>query len=325
MCARPLRVQYPGAFYHVMNRGNASGKIFRSERDFVGFLNLLGETVEKFKIRVHAFCLMTNHYHLLVETPLGNLARAMRHQNGVYTQRYNRQRNLEGHLFRGRYKSILVEEEAYLVELLRYLHLNPVKAKLVLKPEAYAWSSHRYYLGGKVLDWLTTGHLLSYFGKRRSKARRKLHEFVLRGVPEKLDVLLRGKKWPSVFSSEHFENWVEWNFVRDLEDKEVKYEPQFPKILTAEEMEAILVKVFERNWKELIAPVGYEGKRLRRIALKSFHEYTCCSYGDLCKKFGGINAATISRALKDPAVKQDLLWEILSFEVSNAHFAHCKT
>ena len=167
---RPLRIEYPGAFYHVMNRGNARQQIFRSARDYRIFLDLLKESVEKWEIRIHGFSLMPNHYHLLMETPLGNLSRSMRHINGVYTQCYNRHWKQDGHLLRGRYKAILVEEDAYLIDLLRYIHLNPVKVGLADKPEKHSWTSHRIYLGGDGPPWLTTDRLLGYFGRRRNLA-----------------------------------------------------------------------------------------------------------------------------------------------------------
>jgi REP element-mobilizing transposase RayT len=322
MCARPLRVEYDGAFYHVMNRGNASQKIFRSTKDKEAFLKLLEESVDRWKIRIHGFCLMPNHYHLLVETPLGNLSRCMRHINGVYTQRFNKKWKRDGHIFRGRYKAILVEDDAYLIELLRYIHLNAVKAGLAPTARDYLWSSHPFYMGLKSSKWLTTDFLLSYFGKKLSKARHKLHEFVSAGVPEKLNSLLDGNKWPSVFSSEHFEDWVVWNFVKDVKDREIRYQPQDEKVLSTGELKKIMVRVMGISWSELIKAVGYEGKRARKLAIRGFHEYTKCTYGDICRIFGSINASTISRAVKDLTIKEDPRWEILRHEVQNAH---CKT
>lgn len=322
MCARPVRIQYHGAFYHVMNRGNAFQRIFRSTNDKDTFLQLLGESVELWKIRIHGFCLMPNHYHLLIETPLGNLSRSMRHIDGVYTQRYNRNWKRDGHLFRGRYKSILVEDDAYLVELMRYIHLNPVKEKLATRPQDYPWSSHRFYLGVQEIKWLTTEFLLSYFGRRRSKSKRKMHEFVLAGVPSRLNSLLEGNRWPSVFSAGHFEDWVEWNFVKDKKDREVQYQPLKPKVLSSDELKRILMRVLEMPWQKLINPSGYEGKRLRKLAIKGFHQHTNCSYGEICKIFGSINASTVSRAVKDKTIIEEPRWEMLNHDVQNAH---CKT
>jgi len=142
---RPIRIEYPNAFYHVMNRGRGRQNIFHSQNYFVSFLNCLSEANKKFDIVIHAYCLMSNHYHLIIETPQGNLSRAMRHINGVYTQRYNRLRKTDGPLFRGRFKSILIDEDSYLLNLNRYIHRNPIK--LVEQLDSYRWSSYPSYLG----------------------------------------------------------------------------------------------------------------------------------------------------------------------------------
>jgi REP element-mobilizing transposase RayT len=153
--SRPLRIQYPDAWYHVMNRGRRGENVFADNADYKTFLALLQETSEMFDLRVSAFCLMSNHYHILVQTPAANLARAMRHVNGVYTQRFNRRWNIDGQLFRGRYKSVLVEEDSHLLELLRYIHRNPVRADMCVNVGDYPWSSHKGYLSSATRwDWL---------------------------------------------------------------------------------------------------------------------------------------------------------------------------
>ncbi len=133
--ARPLRIEYPGAGYHVTARGNARGPIFFDDEDRRSFLTILGSAINHFNWLCHAYCLMENHYHLLIDTPDGNLSRGMRQLNGVYTQRVNRRYSRAGHLFQGRFKSILVDKESYLLELARYVVLNPVRAKLVKDPK----------------------------------------------------------------------------------------------------------------------------------------------------------------------------------------------
>ena len=129
--SRPLRIQYPDAWYHVMNRGRRGEEIFTDDKDYAAFIDLLKEINDDYKVKVSAYCLMSNHYHLLVQTPDSNISRAMRHLNGVYTQRYNRIHHSDGPLFRGRYKAILVEADSYLLELLRYIHRNPLGAGVV--------------------------------------------------------------------------------------------------------------------------------------------------------------------------------------------------
>ena len=145
--SRPLRIQYPDAWYHVMNRARRGQDLFPDQTDMDTFINLLKETAAMFNLKVSAFCLMPTHYHLLIQTPDANLARCMRHINGVYTQRYNVRNKCDGTLFRGRYKSILVDTDNYLLELVRYIHRNPLRSGLVDKMDPYSWSSHRGYLG----------------------------------------------------------------------------------------------------------------------------------------------------------------------------------
>jgi len=131
--ARPLRIEYEGGLYHVTARGNAGADIYLEDSDRERFLEILGNSVERFRWICHAYCLMDSHYHLLVETPEPNLSRGMQYLNGVYTQWFNRQRRRYGHLFQGRFKSVVVEKESYLLELARYIVLNPVRAGLALE------------------------------------------------------------------------------------------------------------------------------------------------------------------------------------------------
>ena len=139
--ARPLRIVYRGAFYHVAARGNERRKIFLSGADYAKFLAYLGDALCKYGVVLHAYALMGNHYHLVVETPEANLSAFVHALNSAYTTYFNVKRKRWGHLFQGRYKSIVIEKDAYLVELSRYVHLNPVRAGVVQKPEDYGLSS----------------------------------------------------------------------------------------------------------------------------------------------------------------------------------------
>jgi len=181
--SRPLRIEFEGALYHVTSRGDRRGQIFEDDQDRAGFLDLLGRVAVDFNWVVHAYCLMGNHYHLLVETPDGNLGKGMRQLNGVYTQNCNRRHGWVGHVFQGRYKAILVDGDSYLLELSRYVVLNPVRAGMVGSAGDWPWSSYLAMLGEtEVPDWLETDGLLAVFGKRRADARRRYAEFVSAGV-----------------------------------------------------------------------------------------------------------------------------------------------
>ena len=181
--ARQLRLEFPGAIYHVTARGNARAEIFLDNEDRDSFLAVFAECVARFGWLCHAYCLMDNHYHLLIETPDANLSAGMRQLNGVYTQRFNRRHGRVGHVFQGRFKAILVERDSYLLELCRYVVLNPVRAKMVRDAAQYGWSSYLATMGGaSAPQWLQTDWVLGQFGKSRAVARRKYGEFVAEGV-----------------------------------------------------------------------------------------------------------------------------------------------
>ena len=183
--ARPMRIEYEGALYHVTSRGNAGQDIFVDEEDRKTFLKTLSETVERYRWIVHAYCLMDSHYHLLVETPHANLSAGMRQLNGVYTQRFNRRHGRAGHLFQGRYKAFLVEKEGYLLQLSRYIVLNPVRAGIVASPERWSWSSYGATAGlEKGEKFLHTGWILGSFSGSRARAQRLYMSFAREGIGE---------------------------------------------------------------------------------------------------------------------------------------------
>nr|WP_306671054.1 transposase [Endozoicomonas sp. SESOKO1] len=169
--------------YHVTSRGNERKPIYREEVDFNLFLDTLAEVCDRFNWVIHSWCLMTNHYHLVVETPDGNLSAGMRQLNGVYTTRFNRRHGRVGHLFQGRYKAILVDKSSYLLELSRYVVLNPVRARMVDHPGDWLWSSYRYTLGEfDSPDWLATDAMLLQFSEDRQRACERFVAFVLAGI-----------------------------------------------------------------------------------------------------------------------------------------------
>ncbi|VVS94227.1 REP-associated tyrosine transposase [Desulfoluna spongiiphila] len=177
--ARPLRITFPGAFYHVTSRGNERKTIYKSKRDREKFLEYLGEAHERYGAIIHAYCLMSNHYHILIETPDANLPQIMKHLNGSYTTYFNVKRKRYGHLFQGRYKAILVFKDDYAMELARYIHLNPVRAAMVEDPEDFPWSSHRVYIGKeKAPEWLETSFVLGCFSERLRSAQQAFAAFV---------------------------------------------------------------------------------------------------------------------------------------------------
>ena len=187
-----------------MNRGRRHEDIFHDVSDYLLFLEVLRDTVKMWNLRVSAYCLMPNHYHILVQTPDGNLSRCMRHLNGVYTQRFNCKNKLDGQLFRGRYKSVLVEEDNHLLELLRYIHRNPLKAGMVTDLNAYSWSSHRGYLANEQgWSWLYRDTLLNMFSTTRNKAFSDYLEFVTQHNTDEIEYFFARKNLP-------LNLWLHW-------------------------------------------------------------------------------------------------------------------
>jgi putative transposase len=179
---RPLRLEFAGAIYHVTSRGDRQEVIFRNDGDRHAWLNILASVCARFRWNIHAFCQMGNHYHFVVETLNGNLARGMRQLNGEYTRRFNFRHALIGHLFQGRYKAILVQRQTYLLALSRYVVLNPVRAGIVAAPGEWPWSSYSFTCcDAQAPNWLDTDWLLSQFGERRGAAIHAYREFVAAG------------------------------------------------------------------------------------------------------------------------------------------------
>lgn len=180
--ARPLRLEFAGALYHVTSRGNRQEAIYHTDEDRNAYLDTLGKVCERYNWIVHAYCLMDNHYHILVETPDSNLSKGMRHLNGVYTQYFNRTHKRVGHVYQGRYKAIIVQKEAYLLEVARYIVLNPVRARMVRSAKDWTWSSYRATAGQvEPPAWLNTDWIIAHFSRRKATAINRYRQFVVEG------------------------------------------------------------------------------------------------------------------------------------------------
>ena len=180
--ARPLRLEFAGALYHITSRGNRREDIYLSDDDRTAYLLTLAKVCTRFNWVVHAYCLMDNHYHLLIETPDGNLSKGMRQLNGVYTQYFNRTHRRVGHVYQGRYKAIIVQKEEYLLEVARYIVLNPVRACMVKTAYDWHWSSY-HATAGFIMppDWLNVEWIISHFSKQKTVAMEHYRQFVADG------------------------------------------------------------------------------------------------------------------------------------------------
>lgn len=200
---RPLRIEFPGALYHVTARGDQLNAIYRDDTDRYIWLEVLGLICARFHLVIHAYCQMTNHFHLMMETTEGNLAQCMRQLNGIYSQRVNRRHDLVGHVFQGRYKAVLVQKEAHLLELARYIVLNPVRAGMVASVAEWHWSSHHFMLdpAGKP-DWLDRQWLLGQFGPGQDEAVERYLQFVAAGADAQSPLL--GMQYQLVLGDDEF-------------------------------------------------------------------------------------------------------------------------
>jgi putative transposase len=261
--ARPLRIEYDGAVYHITSRGNSRKPIYKEDEDRRIFLEVLHRANTRYNWLCHAYCLMNNHYHLIIETPDGNLSQGMRQLNGVYTQLFNKRHNRVGHIFQGRYKAILIQKESHLLEVSRYVVLNPVRAKAVKDPEEWKWSSYRGTAGKeKPHPCLTEDRILGQFGSKRRQSEKKYREFVIAGIGgEKIWKDIKGQ---SILGEDEFtERFL--NHVKGYE--EVKEIPKSQRYIGRPGLAELLKgtkgrKEISRKAKEAVERYGYSQKEV---------------------------------------------------------------
>ncbi|MHB8881580.1 MAG: transposase [Thermodesulfovibrionales bacterium] len=301
--ARPLRIEYSGAFYHITARGNERKEIFRDDKDRERFLGYLETAVGRYSAVIHVYCLMGNHYHLLLSTPEGNLSQIMRHINGGYTTYFNKRHNRAGHLLQGRYKAILVDADPYAGELSRYIHLNPVRAGMVSQAEEYAWASYKDYIGKtKTPRWLTVDWLLQFFGKKTTEARKAYRFFVEAGVSSAEDPLENTASTLILGSTEFIDN------IREKHLNGLKKERDIPALreLKKASLEAIK-KAVELKCAE-------KPHIARRVSIYVSHRYSGRSLQEIGLLFGiGESAVTqASRRFEAELAESRMLKRIIS-------------
>jgi len=292
---RPLRVEYPDAYYHVINRGNYQEKIFINDRDKEKFLEYLEKAAERFSIIIHSYCLMSNHYHLLIQTPDSNLSLAMQWINVSYATYFNRKRDRRGHLFQGRFKAILIDADEYLKHLSRYIHLNPVRAKMVSSPAVYQWSSYGAFIGKqKPPQFLETSWLLSSFGKNKKQARGNYQDFVEKVDAKTLENLSDQVSEGYLLGDKNFINWVKEAFLSNRNDE--KEIPQLKKLKPRVAIEDV-VQVVSEQFKcseDQVTAKGRKNNKAREVAIYLCRDMSGLSCKDLGLYFGGVSGALIT-------------------------------
>ncbi len=282
--ARPLRIAYPGAVYHVTSRGNARKRIVRDDQDRERFIRTLADMVEQYGVLCHTWVLMNNHYHLLMETPHANLSPAIRHLNGVYTQAFNRRHGRVGHLFQGRFKAILVERESSLLELCRYVVLNPVRNKLVTHPRKWRWSSYQATSGeGQGEAWLSSDWILGQFGQRRRHAQETYRKFVEEGI------IQRPSPWTNLsgqiyLGSEAFRRRMQ-RMVRAKDDPEIPKEHSRPARPSAERLLRRIAAVYGVNREQLIRATRRPSEA-RQAAMYLLRHEAGLTLREIARRFG---------------------------------------
>ena len=287
--SRQIRIQYPGAWYHVNHRGAARQRVFENDIDRRTFLSQVGVTYERYNLEVHSYCLMTNHYHLLVRTPDGNLADAMRHLNSTYTQIFNRAHEIDGPLFKGRYSAQLVQDDEYLTTAMRYVHLNAYKAKLETELGEYKWSSLPAYLQlARPQSWLKVAEVFGRF--ERSVDR--FASFVRAGITPESPVEETGSL---ILGSPEFSVAVTETLQPDTESRPSHRSAQYHPTLT--EVETAVSRVWRCDPAEV--RVGGQGSRNRqRMAVLSLAcELTGLSQRDLAGVYGYKNYKGVATAI----------------------------
>lgn len=281
---RSLRIEYPGAYYHVTSRGNERKDVFKSQKDREQFLQYLESAVNRYGAVIHAYCLMSNHYHLLLETPAGNVSKIMQHINGAYTNYFNVKRKRSGHLFQGRYKAIVIEADEYAQHLSRYIHLNPVRTSMVDRPEEYRWSSYLEYVGiRKRPQWLETSLILDYFGKgdeRFGNYRKFVEELLGRDYESPLSAVVAA----TILGSE--------SFVSDLTERHVDGKQHDRELAAARKL---MTKPSLQTILEGVQGISTSSRITKNAGIYLCHRYSGAGLKEIGEQFG-IKESAVSQS-----------------------------
>ena len=291
--ARPLRFEYKGALYHVHARGNERKKIFFTDTDYQKFKDYIAGAIEKYHCLVHCYVLMDNHYHLIIETPEANIGKVMHYISGSYTTYINIKRGRNGHLFQGRYKSILVDKDPYLMELSRYIHLNPVRAKMVGKPEEYAYSSYNSYITGKPEKIVTTDLILGMLSRQRKEAQKEYRDYVERGIGEELKNPLDDAYGGIILGGERFIKGVLRTIKEGYTERaEVSHRKALRNGMGMEEIIGGVCRYFKISRE---AVVKRQRGDIKNIAIYLVKRHTGATNNEIGALFGGVSYSAVSK------------------------------
>ncbi len=309
--ARALRIEYEGAFYHVTSRGNERKKIFFSKSDYQRFKSYLESAIDKYEYRLHAYILMGNHYHLLIETGKANLNKLMHYINGSYTNYINRRKDRSGHLFQGRYKAILIDRDNYLLELSRYIHLNPVRAGIVERPQDYPFSSYSSFIKRKGEKIVYRDLIWAMMSKKVTEAPKKYRDFVENALADGQESPLKNVYGGSILGNKSFIK-ESLGRINDslLRRNDVSYRRDLRSSIEAKDIMAILSEHFGVSTDDLIRARG-DLRNATIYFIKKYTEMTNCQIGEL---FGDLSYSAISqvqrrllnKVSKDKSLRKEL-------------------
>jgi putative transposase len=305
--ARPLRIEFEGALYHLTGRGNARQRVFADEKDCAKFVQLLGESLERYDVALHGYVLMGNHYHLIAETRQANLGRWMHWLTTAYTVYFNRRHKRAGHLFQGRYKSIVVEAEGYLLSLSRYVHLNPVRGKVIGRGDpverrkrlrSWRWSSYRGYSGlARAESWVTQERVLGEIGGAAKERRLRYRRFVEEGLLREIENPLEAVRWQTALGREHFVQRLRDHVERKAQaHREVPALRQLRRRSEAQSILDCVAQAYGCSKKELLER-GKRGNEARAVAMVLV--WDCCgmSLREIGELFGGAGYTAVAQMI----------------------------
>lgn len=300
--ARPIRIEYENAFYHITSRGNARGRIYRDDYDRDMFLDIVKSAYSRFSFVIHAFVLMNNHYHFLMETPRANLCASMHHINGVYTQAHNRRHKVVGHLFQGRYKAVVVDRDAYYLELIRYIHLNPWRAKMVKRLEDFKYSGHRAVIdkewARRWKDWYDRDVVLKEFGRKETESLKRYLGFVNagKGMASPIENAIGGY----ALGGRSFADWLWEKFIDGKDHRELSGSRHMRVRIDFDDIVSAVSREFKVAPEDVFkSDRGRRGVNLRRgAALYLLNRHSGMIQKEIGRHAGGMSRSAVSEAVR---------------------------
>lgn len=304
--SRPLRIEFPGAYYHVMQRGLEKRFIYCLDQEKEKLLSYIKKARRMYKMKIHAYVIMDNHYHFIIETLDANLSKGMHYINASYAMYYNRKKKRIGPLYQGRYKAILVQANEYLYQLTRYIHLNPLRAGKVRRAQDYEWGSCRYYYNGKEPEWMETSFVLNIINDQRKKARYSYKKFMEASESLEDEDLKKQIKKGVILGREEYYDYIYEKYIKGKKDEEI---PALRELKVCPGLKYIKAEVKKK--------VGLDAILRRKIGVYLSRKYTQEKLKEIGKFYGGLGDTGVGQIClrTDQARKKDRQLDKLILEI----------